>query len=115
MPTSSYFFAVTRFYSRIVLGKLSPEQISTYRRVERNFKKISFISAYTEVCKTCWMNAQLTSFISACAEACKTCSMNAELTSFISRYAEGCKTCSMNVELTSFISAYMLKLVRFAQ
>ena len=38
-------FAISKFYSRIVLRKLSYEQFYIYRVVERNFKKLSKINA----------------------------------------------------------------------
>ena len=38
-------FAISKLYSRVVLRKLSYEQFSIYRVVERNCKKLSKINA----------------------------------------------------------------------
>ena len=40
MNSEVLYFAISKLYSRVVLRKLSYEQFSIYRVVERNFKKI---------------------------------------------------------------------------
>jgi len=39
MPSEFFIYALTKFYSRIVLKKINGDLISKYRNVERDFKK----------------------------------------------------------------------------
>ena len=39
MPSEFFIYALTKFYSRIVLKKINSDLISKYRNVERDFKK----------------------------------------------------------------------------
>ena len=38
MPSEFFIYALTKFYSRIVLKKINGDLISKYRNVERDFK-----------------------------------------------------------------------------
>ena len=45
MPPDVLFFSITKLYSRIVLNKISPENLLLYRQVEKNLKKQCKIKA----------------------------------------------------------------------